>query len=282
MKSPVIAAGIILLVSASAYAAPTVLSSCGETVEDAVLGADLDCSGVPGYAVTIARGGRLDLAGHRLVSGATDPSLMSVGGGVLCEADCSVVGGGGALVSSVAQDSDEWVDGVIVRYKNRGRVSISGTSIVGYKTGAMATDLTIDSSVLTDNYLGCSAIRNLSIRNSDITSGALYAQAASGRNVFIADSTLVDGGGGVRGKKINLYRVTISGMHGDGVEGHRIYAEDSVIDGNCTDIPDFPDCGDVCSDGRKAPKLVNTTCSTSVRYLLQRELRIPWGVCSLD
>lgn len=54
----------LLALSSPASAAPVTLDACGQTVVDAVLGADLDCTATPGFAVIIAPDGRLDLAGQ--------------------------------------------------------------------------------------------------------------------------------------------------------------------------------------------------------------------------
>jgi len=274
-----------LVVPNVAAAAPTVVATCGTTVDDGILASDLDCSATPGFAVTLAKGGRLDLAGHTIVSGST-VSLVG-GGGVRCLGDCTVDGGGGSLVSGVAL---EWPDaqqtsGVTLPYPLRGHASISDLTISGYMTAASAQVLDVTSSTLVGNFSGCFA-RDLTIASTTISNPFPWGhQSASGRRVLITDSVL-EGGGGVTTRLIDVYRSTITGMHHSGIQAtgnrplRRLYAEESVIDDNCV-IGISEVCADLLST-RRPPRLVDTTCSTSLRYNLINKTWTTWGICSED
>src|SRR4051812_34727276 len=88
----------IAFFAGAAQASPDPLTTCGSTVSNAVLPADLDCSSASGWAVTIMPGGTLDLAGHVLTgtpSRGTYGSGYDFGGGIYCRGNCTITGSGG-------------------------------------------------------------------------------------------------------------------------------------------------------------------------------------------
>src|SRR6185369_10020927 len=135
MKRITLAIGGVLLQAAAATAAPEVLTTCGATVSDAVLAGDLDCSGTPGYAVTITDRGSLDLAGHRLIS-SVEGNETNLCGGVSCERDCTITGHGGSIEAAAPFNWDNtcYSYGFSIPPPYRGRISVSGVTFRGYST----------------------------------------------------------------------------------------------------------------------------------------------------
>jgi len=81
---------------------PSPLVSCGQTVSNAVLVADLDCTAETDFAVTVEDKGTLDLAGYRLTGTAyygTTWQDPRTGGGVYCLGSCTIIGGGGVIAA---------------------------------------------------------------------------------------------------------------------------------------------------------------------------------------
>ncbi|MFN2375058.1 MAG: hypothetical protein ABR538_00850 [Candidatus Binatia bacterium] len=278
---------VLFPVSSPAHAQPTVLSTCGATVVDAVLAADLDCTGYEGFAVTLAPNGKLDLAGHQLTSGPTVPD--GFGGGVLCLKSCTVVGGGGSLVSGVPTSWDPNIlpEGITHPYtqwgRRRGVITASDLTVTGYRHGIHGDIVKVDSANLTENDHACGG-RKVEITSSTITNtGPESYQAVYGMRLRLVD-TLVEGGGtGVGGNVVDLVGSTITGMRAFGVSGgsgRRLRAVDSVIEGNCLS-DQVENCADIWWRGF-APRLSNTTCSTSVRYHEASRTLSTWGVCALD
>jgi hypothetical protein len=272
----------LVALSSPASADPVTLDSCGQTVVDAVLGADLDCTATPGFAVIIAPKGRLDLAGHRLTSGAYINGAG--GGGVQCQGDCIIEGGGGSIVADpTAADWYMAGYGVHAVDRSRGQMTISRTTISGYLMAALGylRRMTMDSSIVTNNRGGCVA-RRLSISNTTLTgNGAPYFPTIGAQHLSITDST-IDGNFGVSGGRIQIIRSIVTGLTNFGVEAYRkLYAEDSSVEGNCV-APYSSPCTDIVTYGYSMPLLVNTTCSTSLRYRPGSYATDTWGICSND
>jgi hypothetical protein len=289
----------LLLIAARTDAAPTVLTTCGQTVVDAVLAADLDCSGEVGFAVVLAPSGKLNLAGHQLISGdikIMDPEAPppenawdqeDTGGGVACEASCRIIGGGGSIVSGVARHPNYLPTGILTY---SGTVTISGTTITGYSTGIRARRINVDSCTFAENATGCAAskvvIANSAFTyDSTIELGALPGEFYVGvdANQAILEATTLQGGFyGVLASRMKLYGTSVTQMERYGVHGFRkIYAENSVIDGNCLNTGGY-DCADVVKYSPAPPELVTTTCSTSARRDLETQEWSSWNVCALD
>ncbi|HXC51493.1 MAG TPA: hypothetical protein VN634_11450 [Candidatus Limnocylindrales bacterium] len=247
--------------------AATPVSSCGETVEDGVLEADLDCSSSDGAAVFIADGGTLDLAGHELLSAGGSDRV-----GVECADNCSIVGNGGTLASSTPPDVDARTIAVV-----GGRVSITDTTITGYFGAVYAATVTIRSSSLAGNEHGVSGNRVRILSGTSITTDGV-GYSVNARRVDIADSTLA-GGNSVLARKTKIYRSSVTGTLSNGIVGN-VYAEDSVIDANCTGMGYDDYCGDIASPGK--PKLVNSSCSHSLHSNSDGSSSGSWSVCSLD
>lgn len=280
----VVLALAMFFVPAATHAA-TAITTCGSTVRDGALTADLDCSASPGWAVTLEAGGSLDLGGHTLTSGSAQPPGGGGGGGVRCLGDCAVTNG--SLVSGVAVDWDtsDYPSGVEIQWPLRGRISLSDLSASGYFQVATGFRMDVDSLTATDVWAGVFA-RTLAIRSSSITIPSPWGyQAAGGQSVEIRDTTL-KGGAGVTARIVFVYRSTITGMHDGGIQAtgnrriKRLYVEDSVIDGNC-----LQPTGEICADlvsTLRMPILVNSTCSTSRRYNRITKEWSSWGICSDD
>jgi hypothetical protein len=272
----------LLLGGMPARAAVTMLDSCGQTVDDAVLAADLDCSATEGFAVTIAAGGRLSLAGHQIVSGFL---FNGTSGGVLCLGNCMIEGAGGSLVSAFQPGvyGGVYPRGVQAPYYGRGTVTISGTTISGYNTAVIGKFLIVDSSTFTNNIEGLLS-RAITITNSTIAGtydGIMSSSIMRARKLTISDCSF-SGSSSVYGGRVQMTRTTVTGMQYYGVwVGRKSYLEDSVITGNClTDLP-IP-CADIYAESWRPPVLVDTTCETSIRdspHSMQIET---WGICSLD
>jgi hypothetical protein len=265
--SSLIVSALILASFTTAHGAPTVVNACGEVVTDGVLANDLDCSGTAGAAITIVDNGDLDLAGHTLQSGSGNAAT-----GIHCDGKCTIVGNGGTVASGVAAlpGSDAETIGVYGR-----RVSLSGTTVTGYALGASAEVLDIEASFLIDNLFGASGNR-IRINTSTVSNDTgVVDQAVDGRRVDITDSVL-DGGNGVIARKTKIYGSMVTGMQSHGIVGN-VYAEGSVIDGNCTMLG-YSACADLTSPGK--PRLVDSTCSHSIRK--NSDVVASWSVCSLD
>jgi hypothetical protein len=75
-------------------------------------------------------------------------------------------------------------------------------------------------------------------------------------------------------KKVRLQSSSASNNQRSGYYGMRLIAEDSAIDNNCL-TPD-PGCADVVA--RRHPRLINTSCATSLNDVGNYR----WNVCSED
>lgn len=280
-----IAAIILRAGLAAADAAP--LNTCGETVADAVLTADLDCSAASGFAVTIVNDGRLDLAGHRLTGTATFGTSYQepdYGGAVKCIGKCTVIGGGGAIVAPPGLPAQTWFSfGVYSplydangRYVLSSRLTISDVEISGWPgLGVVASRIDIRNSTVTGNAYGLNADRTLLMDNcvvADNTLGGAHVSKGT-----ISNSTFT----GNRGAAIYLLRrlrfinsLAIENQD-QGLLGGKLLATESTIVDNCTS-PSSVQCFDIFSRAR--PRLVNSTCGTSS----QEPAGESWNVCTLD
>jgi hypothetical protein len=222
-----------------------------------------------------------------------------------CQADCTIEGGGGAIVDS----------GGIGVITLRGRIHISNVTISGnegkYAIGSdvlKRTRLTLSNvHVLYNSNFGVFGTR-IEASDSVVTGhrvSGLEAQrkalvdgctlsfngrvGAGARTARATDSTFEGngaefGGGGVSSRKARLTGCTVIDNYGPGLYAERTArASDSTITGNGVD----PSCGvsRVCADVHSGlfPKLSNVACDTSaVQPTDGAATGETWGVCALD
>jgi len=289
MRKQLVLCSVLIAILRGGVAAADVvpLTTCGETVTDAVLTADLDCSAAAGFAVTIADGGSLDLAGHRLTGTPTDGSAgpdfsnYAFGGAIECKGGCTISGGGGAIVSPTGMPArTEWSTGVY-GYRDFRRTTsarkvttIRDVEISGW-TGLAVIAKTIEMTncTVTGNQWGVAADRKLVMDTCNVTNNANSVSALRG---VISNSNLIDNRIGlVVGITVSLANSVISGSLGEGVLIGRLLATGSTITGNCV-APSFTPCADIRTN--KRPRLRDSSCGTSVRL----DTTDSWGKCSLD
>lgn len=270
--------------AATASAAPTVLSACGETVTDAVLAADLDCSEATGFAVTIADGGVLDLAGHRLTgtpSYGTDHAPYwdyAFDGGVHCLGACTITGGGGAIVSPAGLPPETWYStGVYGNQDLKGnKITISDTELSGWTGFAvMGHDVVITNCVVTESKWGVVAGNLLTMDGCTVTNNSEGAHLWKGA---IRNSAFSGNKWGVYVlKKLELTNSSITASENLGHDSGRLTMVNSTISGNCT-TPVFGPCADIRS--RKRPRLIDSSCGSSVQAKYNSPLT--WKICDQD
>jgi hypothetical protein len=248
----------LALVAAAAAHATVPITTCGTTLpirETGVLSADLTCpSGVP--AVTLLASATLDLAGHTLtVQGSSGYAVDCQAGG------CTIVGGGGAIVSEaggvIASKrlivSDLTIDGSGDAVNCLGRIDATNARVIG--RGSVAI---IGLTVVLDD-----------VDVSGSRSGIIGIRKVRGVNVT-ANGT---GNHGVAGDRLKLENCVAQANDGAGVVGTRV----AIVGGTVTGNAAARNGVDIASARR--PRLVGTTCGRS------QVLDAPttsWGVCSSD
>jgi len=274
----------LLLVCSPAAAEPVV--SCGQTVTDGELAADLDCADTTGFAVIIEVGGSLDLAGYDIVSG--NAPQWNSGGAIFCEGDCDVRGGGGSIRSAVAPDHGTSTSnvpiGVLIPHPRRGRISISDLTITNYAFGVNARRLRVRSVTATDNGVAIVGKR-LRVSKSSFTSND---QGASATRILLRNSEVADNGNGMTTRHAVVRRSTITGHQiwgvfaSDGLAEGTLTASDSTINGNCLADGYSDGCHDFSTSSPTPPELDNVTCSHSGHFDVPTQTWGTWNVCSED
>ncbi len=283
---PAIVAAIVLFAgSRDAQASPDPLTICGSTVSDAVLTGDLDCSSDSGWAVRIAPGGRLDLAGHVLtgtLSRGTFGSGYAFGGGIHCPASCTIVGNGGSIVSPPGLTPQTWYntgvfsdttvktdtitisDAHITGWTGmglfgRGSVDISNCTVTGNYYGVMAWfGITMDSCVVANNSGDGTHVGFGTISNSTFDGNNYYGIYSLGR--------------------LNFINSTVTGTDYIGFYARKLVSTGSSITGSCV-APYAEPCADI--QGFRRPRLIDSTCDTSVRFSNDPAAK-SWRVCAED
>ncbi len=279
MKRILIVVPVLLLCMSSVAAAQSVLTQCGQTVANAVLISDLDCTGTQSYAVVVNDGGTLNLAGNTLTGGTW--------GGVWCKRNCAVVGGGGAIVAGEDPDDRFFSSGVAMagrkigheRVVVRGVLDISGTRLSGHDSGTLeGRRIHIRDCVISDNR-GAFSGQYATVADSVISSNMNAGQVQ--RNLAVTGTTVTDNYVGLRGRHVEMSDTVITGSGRVGVMAlRRLRATGSVIESSCGH--QYGVCADVMSARR--PRMTATSCGASLRF---RPLRYenstePWGVCEQD
>jgi hypothetical protein len=273
------AAVVLSLIAVRAHAAPVVIAGCGMTITAGVLAGDLDCSAATGFAVTVSDGGSLDLAGHQLIGTSTysvDYMTGIYGGAVQCLGECTVTGGGGAVVGPPGAPGQTWHStGIYSDPQVRGSiVHLQNTTISGWSAyGVVARDVDVTNCQFTGNTYGLVAIREVMMEGCTFT-----GNSAEGAHLFtgeVHNSTFDGNGLGFYVlKRLKAYSVSASNNQHSGYWGLKIRAEDSAFDGNCI-IPDY-NCADVLA--RRPPRLINSSCGTSYNDVKGND----WNICSED
>ncbi|MFN2377253.1 MAG: hypothetical protein ABR538_12000 [Candidatus Binatia bacterium] len=257
---------LLALVPTSALAAPEPLTQCGQTVTDAVLTADLDCSGADGPAILLAGKANLDLAGFTLTG--------STAGAVRCEKRCNVVGGG-SIVAPVGLDTDvEFAAAVGPGDSGRSRVSVSGINVTGYRVAVGGKRVDVSDVAITSSWTGLSAGKKVTATNSTISACDMAVNAS---RVTLTDVTIVNSGrGAVNGDRVVLSGTSISQSGGLGLSAQRLTASNSTVIDNCL-LPTPYSCVDIFA-GPARPKLTDTVCGTSLKDTATES----WGICTTD
>lgn len=290
MRKQLVLGSVLIAILRGGVAAADVvpLTTCGETIADAVLTADLDCSAAAGFAVTIADGGSLDLAGDRLTGtptyGTVGPifSDYAFGGAIECKGGCTISGGGGAIVSPAGMPAQTWWSTGVYGYRdfrrttsNRKVTTIRDAEISGWTGFAViAKSIEMTNCTVTGNQRGVAADRNLVMDACNVTSNA--EQGVHTLRGAISNSNLTDNGIGLDvALAISLANSAVSGSLGDGVLYGRLVATGSTVTSNCV-APSFTPCADIRTS--KRPRLRDSSCETSIRL----DTTSSWGKCSLD
>lgn len=197
---------LFLLVSALAMAARPVaaqtVTACGDTVTGSgTLGADLDCTGYDGYAVTV-HGGTFDMNGHSITGSIT---------GIFCDKACQIVGPGQVIGSTAI-------------------------GVNGFETSVRMRQVDV-----IDNPLGVQCFRKCTLEGPATVSGSgegirggssvkLTNMTVSGNQGAVTAASSVANG---RGGDVVLINSTVSNNAYGGVTAvHRIKAIDSTVTNN--------------------------------------------------
>lgn len=307
MRNLVMAAAFVLHGFAGVVFAGDV-TSCGATVasgETGVLQADLDCTTGP-YGVRLLPGGTLDLNGHRISVGSqADATVVGVattagddpiGSG---RGNFTIVGPG--EISGVGREFAGTISGTygcVQLNDGRARVtSATGTvDIHGCVYGIVGSAgespnggrLTVDHASLHDNLFDGAAVSRLAASDVDASHNGgqgLSTTVAKLTNVTANDnpkghgvfgaSTLkgvnVTANGNYTGaecwRTLKVVGLTAGGNALFGAAGNKVVLIDSTVENNGT--------ADIMS--RTYPRLVNTTCGTSLDGN-----SVTWGLCAND
>lgn len=263
--------------AARAHAAPVPVTTCGQTVSEGVLVADLDCSAEPGFAVTVSHQGSLDLAGYQL-TGTADHSLdwqtPVYGGAVHCLGECTVKGGGAVVAPAGGPVPATYSIGI---YSDptlkESRVRLENVTVSGWASyGAKARHMDVSGGEVSGNLYGIVATRRL------VMDGCILTGNGEGAHVFFAEisnSTLDANDTGLYVlRKARLLSSSVSANQNWGVRGVKMIAIGSALENNCL-TPD-PACADLVV--RKRPRLIDSTCATTFDDLRNTD----WNVCSED
>jgi hypothetical protein len=255
---------LIALIPTTALAAPQPLTDCGQTVEDAVLTADLDCSAFDGPAVTMAGRANLDLAGFTLTG--------SLYGAAVCTGRCTIEGGGSVVAPPGLDQNLNTSFAVITSETGKGRVSLSGIEISGYSMLVAAGRVELSSVALASSRGGIAATR---VAATDTTFTNCELPISCDARASLTDVTIVGAGtGAVFARRVALSGTSITMSDGFGVVGERVTAEGSTLTDNCQIPSDH--CADIKTNAI-APRLTDTVCETSLDPSGES-----WGVCTLD
>ncbi|HEY2775610.1 MAG TPA: hypothetical protein VGK20_16335 [Candidatus Binatia bacterium] len=281
----ILVAIVLVAGSRAAQASPDTLTTCGSTVSNAVLAADLDCSSSSGWAVTITPGGSLDLAGHILTgtpSRGTSGSGYAFGGGIHCQGNCTITGSGGAIVSSPGLPAETWyntgvysdtslktdtitiTDAHITGWTGMGlfgtgSANLSNCTVAGNDYGVVVWwQLTMDTCFVTNNTGEGAHVGRGTISNSTFDGNNYDAVYALGR--------------------INFVNSTISGSNYLGMFAGKLVASGSSITGSCI-APYGEPCADI--QGVHRPRLRTSSCGTSARFT-DDPAAPSWHVCGQD
>ncbi len=280
--------------------AATPLTTCGETVGDAVLVGDLDCTAGTGFAVTLSPGGVLDLAGHRLTGPSdygTFPDNLKLSGGVFCQGDCTIVGNGGTLAGpELTVERPYFSTGVYQRAPRRVHTScvacdsgsnapltmtITNTIISGWpNNGVQGRTVIIEDSTIDGNHqTGVGSWDDVLMTNCTVTNNGYFGLHSTTAEVH--DSTFTGNNTGMyANKKFKLFGTSITDSERYAFMGSKLILESSSLVDNCT----VGTAGGACSDiiTRRRPKLSDdSTCESSLRS----ETGPPdptWSICLDD
>jgi hypothetical protein len=207
------AALIVTAIGGSAAHAQVVVTACGTEVSgDAVLGADLDCSGSCTAGVIIDNGATLHFNGFSLTGAA--PSIPNCNEPVVeCLGGCTLVGPGTIVGGAFGVCASEF--GSCFTYEPRGKL--------------VMTDMTVRDCRRTAVYAGYLRMENSVV--SDTGSGSAVHAARSAR---ISTSTIENNDFiGITGTRIRSVGSTIRNNGGDGLSidnGSKLV--DTVVSGN--------------------------------------------------
>ena len=268
-----LAACLLSLVPAGAHAEPIPVTTCGQTTNEGFLLGDLDCSAGTGFAVTITHRGSLDLAGYQIIG--TAGQGPAYGGGVRCVGECTVKNG--SIVGPPGAPPDTiYSVGIYADYlQSRSRMTLEDLTVSGWTAyGVIASSAIVTNCDLIANHRGIFVDRTMTMDSCTLSANtAEAAEFAVGR---ITDSSFDGNGTGLSSRKaLKMVFSSASNNHDRGVVGaKKVRAEDSFLDGNC--LGGAAGCADV--QARKRPRLIDTTCATSVNDLTG----LDWDVCSED
>ena len=273
---------LLLAISAAAPARALDITGCPAVVprgEIGVVQADFDCVGSspdsPNFPIVLERGARLDLNGHTITFVQTSLTIAPV----TCEAACEVHGPG-TLRKGSGAGAGIWTAA--------GRpASIHDLDISGFHTGIAAPRgrVTLANVAIDSTHMGIVAARRLELAHVlvSLPGGPFGTVGGVGECIGATQR-----GGRVRGDD-----VTVSGcLHGvygtRGVEVSALSVSSSyigVFSAGGVELSDSTVTGSEYADiysGRR-PELTNTSCDTSLRYLVSAALPDgPWGVCAND
>jgi len=296
MFRPLATFALILAFAGSTFAA-TPLTTCGETVSDAVLVGDLDCTSGTGFAVTITPGGMLDLAGYRL----TGPADFGTGesyklsGGVFCMGDCTIVGGGGTIAGP-ASNVDDPSDSTGVHHQAPRRLwycpwcdpgtsnapatmRISDATISGWpNNGVMGRTVIIENSTIDGNgKVGVGSWDEMSMTNCTVTNNETGAHAVM--RAEVQGSTFSGNGLGLYvSRKLELVGTSVTSSESFAFRGGKLILESSTLVDNCT--AGVESCADIVSSRRPSIS-ADSVCETSQRWNNDNHTST-WSVCLDD
>jgi hypothetical protein len=245
------ALAVLALVAGPAFAGPTELTSCGQTVTGkAFLSADLDCSGTSLHGVELNDHGKLELNGHTLTA---DSQRLAVH----CLSSCAVHGPG--TLTTGGTDAG----GVHAR-KN---LKIKNVTLTGFGVAVSTQDRFGKGRVLVDDStisnVGWGVRANVPVRLSDTTvTGATGSGIVTGENV--------ESGLPCTGVATTLKRSSVTGSGTDPLCGVDTSGM-GYLGHNCADII-------TCE---KPPRLQDSSCGASC----QGGTGLPctsWGICTGD
>lgn len=265
----------------AAFADPTLVTQCRQTITDGVLTTDLDCASANGFALRINYGGSLDLGGHTLIGTADYGQVSSpdLSGAVACSDGCTIRNG--TIAAPEGLPVGAWRShGIYDEGFGKGTVTVDNVTFVGWTgTGVTGRRVVISNSTLSGNKTGVSSSHRLTIDSSNFHGNVRGLQASrKARLVNVSITNSGESGAYFTGRG-ELSNSLVSGSGDIGVFG-RVRALGSVIENSCLNSSQPSFCADIVAMPGGRPRLdATSTCGTS---LVWDDTPRSFLVCTMD